>query len=347
MRVLILYRSCGPSYVARGWENALRSAGHEVAYWYPEQISTFDVFRQFKPDLFIGTTWNADEALLKVAKIYSQTRFVLYAGTWGKLADELDPATYPIVKCENQPFLERMKRETGRPDLVWLHVTPSYLEPVLGHYKSIGITPAGITNGADLLTFAGGTVKEEYRCDVAFVGGMWHYKGRLAYPYIGPLLHPQSGLHCKVWGNQTWAAPCYLGLLDESEAKHVFASARVCPSIGEPHSTIFSDIVERYYKIPVAGGLVVGGPEVAIDEEFGPGVIPCGSTPQQYEAIIRHYIDDKEERRRVMALQQQVMLRDHTYHDRLAQLFALLDQPHEREKILQAKQQIVTALIPL
>lgn len=352
MKILCIYRSCGPATVAKGWQNVFESCGHQFRYWHRDRgEAAFDVFNSFKPDLFIGTTWDADEALLKLCRRYAAMKVVLYAATWGPLSDEV-PAEYPIVRITDREkvLLERMKRETGRPDLVWLHLTPSYVDPMLGGYRSIGILPAGITNAADLFTYSSGVVKDEYQCDVAWCGGAWGYKMKLLGPYLFPLLHPDhpAKLRAKCWGNQTWAAHNYLGLLDEGEAKHVFRSALVAPSIGEPHSLIFSDIVERHYKVPCAGGLVVGGPEVGLEEEFGPGVIPRGNTPQAYQDLIVHYSRcDESERRQVASLQQDAVFCSNTYHDRVQRLFTLLNLPAESERARESKRNVLSALAPL
>lgn len=360
MKVLCIYRPNGPATVSRGWENVFRACGHEFRYWNRAAESAFDVFNAFKPDLFIGTTWDADEALLKLCKKYPEMRVVLYAATWGPLSDEV-PLSYPIVRVspKEKVLLERMKRETGRPDLVWLHLTPSYVEPILGGYRSIGVTPAGITNAADLYAYCDRIVKPEdtqcwdrkpeYACDVAFVGGNWSYKGLNINPYLGPLLHPDhpAKLHVRVFGNQTWSHHNYLGLLAEGEAKHVFRSAKTCPSIGEPHSLIFSDIVERTYKVVAAGGLCVVGPEVGIEEEFGPGVIPCGKTPQEYQDLIVGYCRSAEVNRRILVShQQQAIIAKHTYHDRITQLADILNLPTLSREVKESKKKYLASLAP-
>lgn len=341
MKVLILARSSGPSFINRGWENVLTACGHTVRYWHGEREPAFDVFNAFEPDVLISTTWNVDAALTKcLTARKGRVRVGLYASTWGDLADRVDLQKYPVVAAgpAEKDAVARLKDLTGEPSFVWLHLTPSYVEPVIGGWRRLGIPPLGLTNAADAYTYAKGKYRPEFASDVAWVGGVWPYKLQNVGPYFLPLCHPDhpARLRVRVWGNTTWPTPSYCGSISPENEPDVYASARVTPSLGEPHSHLYwSDIVERVYKAPLAGGCVVTGPELGVEEEFGPGVIPQGRTPEEFRSLIVKLARDPDERERVAARQRDVVWAGHCYHHRVAKAFGEgFGLPGEAEKVM-------------
>jgi hypothetical protein len=320
-----------------GWGRVLAGMGHEFFFWNPESRVAFDAFDDLKPDLFLGTTFDLDSATIKCIKQRPELRVGLYASAWGPMVNELDLKQYPIVAIndEEKKKLEKLKQETGRPDFVHLHLTPNFLEPILGGWRDIGIKPLGILNAADTFAYLDGEVKEEYKTDIAFIGGYWGYKGRNLNRYLLPLLHPDhpAKLSAKIWGNQPWPCLQYLGLINDDQAKHAWKSAKICPNVSEPHSTDYGfDMVERPFKVAAAGGFCISDYVESTRELFGE-VFPMAKTPREFADLIEHYLKDEAARSFQATRQRLAVLGQHTYFHRIDQMFTHgLDMPWEAKK---------------
>jgi hypothetical protein len=338
MRIVCKYGHCAPSYIFGGWGRVLNAMGHKFMFWNPETKPIFDVFNEFKPDLFIGTTFDLDRAQIKCIMRNPEVKVILYASAWGKLVDEIDPVKYPIVRIneEEKKKFEWFKKETGKPDFVFLHLTDNYLEPVLGGWRELGIKPVGILNAADTFVYNNGNYDETLACDIGFVGGYWKYKGINLNKFIIPLCNPNKNLRVKIFGNQPWGVHQYLGFIDEQEVKNLFASATVCPNVSEPHSTDFGfDIVERPFKVALSGFCISDYVEAASKEVFTQEEMPFARTSAEFEEIIRHAIAEPEWRKPYMERARKTVLEGHTYWHRVAKMFLELGLDKESERCLQ------------
>lgn len=328
MKVLHHLRLSGPKPVSDSWGKVFQAIGWQFAYWDDTRKSAFDAFGEYEPNLYIGETFGLDEAVIKCIKNRPHMRVVLYASAWGDLINQMDLEKYPIVAINDaeKVKLEKLKKETGKPDLVWLHLTDNYLEPVLGGWRSIGIEPIGLLNAGDAYLYVSGRYRPELASDANYVGGKWPFKSRNIDRYLVPLLNPSKGLNIKIWGNQGWAGfPQYVGYADDYQVPDILHSAKVCPNVHEPHSTDFGfDAVERIYKAPLAGGCVVSDYVECINEVFGEGVLPMAKSPAEYEQLVRYYIEDGEARRQKILETREIVVREHTYHHRIMKLLATL-----------------------
>jgi hypothetical protein len=344
MRILAIYKDCGPSYVFNGWRRVFEALGHEWFFWRPGAVPAHDAFARSAPDLFIGSTFDLDRATEKCLQERPHCRVALYASAWGPLIDELDLAQYPIVAvtADEKRRLEAFRTRTGKPDFVFLHVTPRYLEPVLGGWRTIGIEPAGILNAADTFSYLGGTERPELAADVAFVGGYWPYKARNLDRYIVPLCDPSllyrgspANLSVKIWGNQRWPVPNYLGPLREELARDVFRSATVCPNVGEPHATRYGfDLVERPFKVLCAGGFCVSDHTDCTSEVFAAGELPVAHNHWSFCEAVCHFAHNPQDREPYMRAGRKAVLTRHTYFHRVAQVFAQLDLAEETARTM-------------
>lgn len=337
MKVLCEYADCGPSYVRSGWGKVLAALGHEFVFWRPQVKPAFDIFREYEPDLFIGTTYGFNRALFKCIRQRPRTRVILYASAWGDLVNNLDREKYPIVivSDEEKRTIELLKKQTGKPDFVFIHVTNKYLNPTMSGWREIGIEPKGILNAADTFDYLDGAYQPELSCDLAFVGGYWGYKARNLDRFIVPLCHPSKNLSVKIFGNQKWPVPQYLGLIDTHLVEDLFVSAKVCPNVSEPHSTDLGfDTIERVFKVPSSGGCLVSDYVEELDEIFGKNFLATAKTPADFEELIRHYMNSDGERESYIRKTQDAVLSKHTYWHRVSQMLGYLGMADEAKKSL-------------
>ena len=344
MKILCEFTASGPSYVRSGWGHAFRACGHDFRFWKPETKSIMDAMAEFEPDIFLGTTYGVDRAMEKCIAARPRMKVGLFASAWGPYLADVDLKRYPIVVAGEQEkvIIERLKRTTGRPDFVFIHVTDKYLDGTMGGWRGIGVNPIGVLNAADVLVYYSSAPRIDLTCDVTFVGGRWNFKARNIDPYILPLCHPSSGLSVKIFGNTTWPVAQYLGNIEDGLVKHLFASATVCPNVSEPHSTgLGFDVIERPFKVLSSGGFCVSDYVDEAREIFGESELVMCKTAAEFHQTIRHFVAHPAERLPYMVAGRNKVLESHTYFDRVSQFFTGFGLNAEAQAILRRKQEIL------
>ncbi len=345
MKILCEYTASGPSYVRSGWGHALKACGHDFRFWRPETKSIFDTLAEFEPDIFLGTTYGVDRAMAKCIAARPHMKVGLFASAWGPYINDVDLTRYPIVVASEQEkvIIEKLKRETGRPDFVFIHVTDKYLDGTMGGWREIGVNPIGVLNAADILIYRQGTQRPELTCDVAFCGGYWGYKARNLDRFLLPLCHPSSKLSVKIFGNQPWPIGQYLGSIDDGHVKDLFASATVCPNVSEPHSTDFGfDVIERPFKVLSSGGFCLSDDVDEAREIFTADELSMAETPKEFIELVHHFVDNPECRLPFMEAGRKKVLDSHTYFERTAQFMGGFGLEAEAQAILERKKDFMS-----
>lgn len=350
MKILCIYTPCGPSYVRSGWGRVFAACGHDFRFWTPESKSAHDAFGEFEPDVAILTTYDCDRALAKCIAARPNMKVAMFGSAWGHLLKDIDTKKYPLVITSEseKKLLAKLKEETGKPDFVFVHVSDKYLDGTMGGWKSIGIKPVGILNAADTFVYLDGTSKPELKCDVGFCGGYWPYKARNLDRYILPLCHPSAGLKVKIFSNSPWPVAQYLGGIADADVANLFASATVCPNVSEPHSTDLGwDVIERVFKVPASGGFLISDKVKEIDEIFisGRGTIPQADSTKDMFDMIQHYVAHPEERDPVIKRTRRNVLLDHTYFERVHQMWTEFGLEAEAARVLKVKGEILKGKI--
>lgn len=347
LKILCRYDPSGPHYVRSGWGKAFKAAGCDFRFWVPDSKSAFDAFSDFEPDIFLGTTYDMDRALVKCITARPEMKVGLFASAWGDRINDVDLAKYPIVVVSEQEkrVIEHLKQTTGKPDFVFIHVTPKFLEPTMGGWRSIGVEPLGILNAADIVDYRPATRLPELMCDVAFCGGYWGYKGRNLTDYIIPLCHPSTGLNVKIFGNKPWPVHSYLGTIKDENVRHLFNSATVCPNVSEPHSTDLGwDIVERPFKVMSAGGFCISDYVEEAREIFKPSQLIMCETPQKFRDAVQWFVEHPEERAPYIKDGMEAVLKNHTYLDRVSMMLNNFTLEEEAAKVMEAKSMLIKAI---
>jgi hypothetical protein len=326
----------GPYYQRKGLANVLASVGHQCTFWNEQTKSAFDMFSEYEPDIFMGQTYNLSRAIRKCLQARPNIKKVLYASAYGEILDNLDLNKYPIVAVTEE---EKRNVEEVKPDIVWIHHHPNKAWVSIGHWKEFGCKPIGLCKAADVLEYAKGVYNDGLACDIGFIGGYWKYKSQELDKYILPLCRAELGLKVKLFGNQPWPVPNYLGFINEGEAKNLFKSAKVCPNVYEPHSLAFGlDVIERPFKVIAAGGLPVecGYVKSMHEDVFTETNLKVA---ESLEELIHWVKVEQEDRDIYIRAVQNELFNKHTYHHRVAQLFNELNLPEEANKVMQAYQE--------
>lgn len=317
------------------WANAFKVAGHEVFFWEKQNTSAFDAFDQAEPDIFLGQSYNLDEPTVKCIKERPHMRVGLRAGDWGSHEQEVDKSRFNILFCSEQEkrLLEHLKNETGAPDFVHIHYPDWAVRQTHNHFENIGIKAVSLMMCADTTVYGMGEHREELACDIGFIGGYWPYKGIIIDQYLMPLLHPVGKYNVKIFGNQPWPANQYCGMIQDQKAKDLFASAKICPNLSEPHAHEFGfDVNERIFKVLFAGGFCITD-NVKGYELFGDGIVTADS-PSDFQEKIDYYLNHPEEVKEIKDRGYWTVKNAHTNYHRAAEIMDLFGYKDEAKRIL-------------
>lgn len=339
MKVLICNDGRHAHYYQRmSWLRAMSAIGIQVALWDKNTVSTFDAFDKFEPDIFLGQSYNLDQATIKCIKERPHLKVGLRAGDWGDQTKDIDQNKFNILTLTTKEvkMLEELKNETGAPDFVHIHYPEWALEQTHNHFEGIGIKAVSIMMCADIHEYGNAVFDPKLSCDIGFVGGYWPYKGRVLDSYLMPLLYPIDKYKTKIFGNQAWPANQYCGLIDDADVKNLFKSAKVCPNLSEPHAQEYGfDVNERIFKVLYSGGFCITD-NVKGYELFGDGVVVADS-PKDFAEKIDYYINTDKGRMSIpeIAFRGQKFVTDnHTNYHRAAQIMELFGCTSESKKLL-------------
>jgi len=330
MKVLISNDGRHAHYYQRmAWANAFQACGFDVAFWDVGNIPAFDVFDKFEPDIFLGQSYNLDASTIKCIKERPHLKVGLRAGDWGDQTKNIDCDRFNIltVSTKEVKMLEQLKSETGKPDFVHIHYTPEAIQHTHNYFENIGIKAISLMMCADTAQYSGGTFDPELACDIGFVGGFWGYKGQIITPYLFPILEPVGKYRVKIFGNQPWRVNQYCGTIADHKVKDLFASAKICPNLSEPHAQEYGyDVNERIFKILYAGGFCISD-NVEGYKMFGDGIVIADS-PKDFAEKIDYYINTDKGRMTIPQISykgQKFVTENHTGFHRVAQILQAFD----------------------
>tara|TARA_R110002110_G_scaffold37253_6_gene123263 strand:- start:3409 stop:4455 length:1047 start_codon:yes stop_codon:yes gene_type:complete len=332
----ILISSDGPHahyYIRMSWLKVFSAMGHQVMLWHKDEKPAFDIFDEFEPDIFMGQTYNLDEALFKCIKHRPHMKVVMRASDWGDMQKDIDLEKYPILVAQEKEkkLLERLKEETGKPDFVHNHYHDNWIKVTHNKWEEIGIKPVSLMHGADIFDFYLRPMTNVLACDIGFVGGYWPYKAINLDKYLVNLCHPVGKYKIKIFGTSDWPVVQYLGRLSTENVGGLFASATISPNISEPHSQDFGyDIIERPFKILMSGGFCISDyVESMANDVFTNDEMLFAKTPEEFQQLVDYYINNPEKRLPYMKAGYESITKSHTYFHRVAKVLSELNMTEE------------------
>lgn len=323
-------------YQRMAWANAFALCSCEVYVWDIKKVSAFDAFDAFEPDIFMGQSYNLDEATIQCIKERPAMKVALRAGDWGDHGKIVDSSKFNIMFSTKQEIenLKRLKDETGQPEFVHIHYHPEAVQWTHNYFESIGIKPVSLMMCADTTVYSGGTFDPALECDLGFVGGYWPYKGQVIDEYLTPIL-ASNKYRAKIFGNQPWRhINQYCGLISNENVKNLFASAKICPNLSEPHAQEFGfDVNERIFKILYAGGFCISDNVEGYNIVFGDSV-PLADNADHFAELIETYIDDPEGRNELAKKGREHVMHNHTGIHRASQILKEFGYEKESKEVI-------------
>lgn len=327
MKILIRHEHNASAYIYSGIAHAFKMLGHEVSFWYEETATPpFDVFDTFEPDIFIGQGYNLTRATIKCLKERPDTKVLLKVGCFGEVCQDVDTEKYPIL-MHTEEEIKNVEKVAGSLSAIKNLVLFNYVHPKRQRYlmggweetvaKTIGLLPA-----ADPMYYFKENVKEELKCDIAFVGGYWPYKGQNLDKYIIPLCYPVGKYNVKIFGNQAWPVPQYMGLSNDTTARNLFSSATICPNVSEPHANVFGfEVNERAFKLAACKSFFISDPIASLTEDiFTKNEAVVAKNPTHFHELVNHFLNNPEEREKHISSCYETVMKEHTYAHRAKQI---------------------------
>ena len=154
MKVMIA--NDGPTahfFIRMGIARVFTSMGHEVIMWDIHRKPTMDAFDEFEPDIFIGQTYNTGKMEVKAIKERPHMKVIMKAADWGPFIDTTNTTKYPVLTASQQEIhtIRDLYYEIGKPDYLYIHYHPDWIEDTHGHWQEIGIPVHSQLNAADIL----------------------------------------------------------------------------------------------------------------------------------------------------------------------------------------------------
>ncbi len=266
----------------------------------------------------------------------------MFCSGWGEICNNIDLKEYPIVvACEKEKeIVGKLKKETGAPEFVFIHVPDSWIPKYIGGWKQLGIETVSITHAADTFVYFNAQFSPQYICDVGYVGGYWPFKGRNLDRSLVRLCNEEWNLvDIKVFGGGKWPVFQHLGQINIGEDAKVFNSSMICPNISEPHATdVFPDLVERIWKVPCSKGFLISD-NVDLSETELAGIVPQFNCYDSFFSLIKFFLkeENKDERLGLIKKQHNAIMAHGTYFERMNKLLDNVGLKTEAKEILDTK----------
>ncbi len=334
MRILCQRFSNALYYIMKGWQDVLEGIGHEWVWW-PTGKPAFDVFDELQPDIFIGTL-DIDRAICKCIAQRPDMKVILKGKNWGESDNYIDSEAYPIdiANQEEKDLLRTLKDACGKPDLVFNLYHENRMQETMGGWDDNGIETIDMQPAANHFDYFPVEPVEALKSDMSFVGGFWGYKGKNFSKYLIPLCLPVGKYNIKIFGNQPWSIPQYMGSPEEKLINSIFCSAKICPNVSEPHANEFGfEVNERVFKLAATRSFCISDRIDSLTEDvFTGGEMPTAKSPEEYFEMIDYYLKNPDLREEKAGKCYNTVMEGHTYCHRVSKLLSKLNMPAESER---------------
>lgn len=309
LNVLITNSKSGAFYeIAVGWKNALSAGGHKAELWNGDERT----WHNYRPDLFIGdSSWKQN--FFRLRKKYNT-----------KISIHVNPYCSEKIQARGGPLINEPKENIQwtviqSPDMVFGYGLQEDMDKYWSFWRDKhGIALVGMPNAADSLKYKSADPDPAHKCDIGWVGGYWPYKAQNIDKYLIPVVRKFRA----IWYGWSGPKDIWKGKATQQQITKLFNSAKICPSVVEPHTTIYGiDIPERMFKIAACGALVILDPTHGIGRYFSLESVVLASNPKEYHQLCEKYIKmDEIERTKQARKMQREVLQKHTYLNRIQTL---------------------------
>lgn len=262
-------------------------------------------FLEYDPDLYIGCSGHRQKIPAK-----RRCKVAIHVNPWGT---KLTPL-FNVNINETEDAIKWTLNQ--KPDAVFGY----------GHQEDEKTYWSKWTNWVGIATAGDATIyypdKQEVDYKIAFFGGRWGYKGNNIDKWLLPVIKKLNCVAIHGWGG--WQGiKAYLGPLPkESSGRKFLSSAKVCPCVCEPHTTVYGiDIPERFFKVALCGSLPILD-RIPGFNRYCDNYLMADSPNDYQEMIINFATKESFEEKRKIKIEKirKEVLQKHTYHHRMKHL---------------------------
>jgi hypothetical protein len=321
MKILSNKFSNAFDFIISGWANALKDT---VTWrWLDQRDIVLDIFNEYQPDIYIGTTYDLTNAHIKALAKAKNCVPVLKAFHWGKSDEYIDKNIYPIGIADDKEkeITLVLKKIIQRQIYLFNSYHQDYVQETMTEWINNGFIVLGQPPGADITRYTPGDINNDLSSDICFIGGYWGYKGKNIDKYLLPLCYPVGKFNIKIFGNQSWPVPQYMGLISHDKEIEVFRSAKIGLNISEPHSTDFGfDLIERPFKLAACKTFCISDNVSAIRKFYNENELIISNNPEHMKELIQLFLTKPELRVSYIESAYNRTLKEHTYYHRMIDL---------------------------
>lgn len=324
MKILCRHESMASHYIYRGLGLAFDNLGHEFMFWNPKEKCAFDIFNEYKPDIFLGQGYNLDRAQIKCINNNPDLICLMKVGMWGDINEEFDHTKYEALF--SSPTEALSIDAINKKDRLFLfnYGHKDYHDLLIKKWKNITNTFM-LQLAADKYNFYPDK-QEKLSSDLCFVGGYWPYKGQNINKYILPLCNTVDKYRIKIGGNQLWPVPQYIGYVDDVLTRQLISSAKISIAVHEPHANKYGYEEEsRIYNALACGTLVISDNVESYKKSFGDDLLMFDN-PIEYRDSIDYFLDPSNKDEKITKLNklQQTVIKHHTYDSRVKNILRMI-----------------------
>jgi hypothetical protein len=316
-------------YIYQGLGSAIVERENQFGFWDKDQNCAFDVFNQVKPDVFIGQGYNLDRSIIKCLNNNKDIKVVLKVGIDSKeFLSEYDKEKYPILIATDQEKNLVDQIENKDRIVLFNYCHENRKDYVIGGWKELGYKIWGFLPAVDTNVYYQVPINKELLSDIVFIGGYWEYKAQNLDKYIVPLCYPIGKYKIKIFGNQHWSVPQYLGFASDENIRNLICSSTICPNIHEPHSNKYGfDVVPRIFNIIACKGFCISDYVESLEKDiFTNNELLMVKDPQDFFGLIDYFLKNPEKREEYINKAYSVVMRKHTYKNRVSELMDYIEK---------------------
>lgn len=297
-------------YITKGWEDAFKALGHDFRRWKGSDQE----LKNYEPHIYLGCSgWR--QSYPTWARVAFGTKIGIHVNPWGSTVLKALPREPNINETPEAVKWARNQK----PDFVYCYGGEHDIPHMWNYWPSkAGIPAIAMPTGGNAVAYKLVDPEAFFGCDVGFIGGYWPYKAMNIDKYLLPVI---KKMNSKVfgWGGWRHIGKKYRGVIkNEYDVNKLFISAKVCPSIVEPHTTRYGiDIPERMWKVPLGHGFTICDPVKNLDKYVDYNTFITARNPREYMEQILYYVKNDNARNILKKKQRLAVLKDHTYFSRI------------------------------
>lgn len=154
---------------------------------------------------------------------------------------------------------------------------------------------------------------QEYISDYCFTGSYWHDPRELI-SMLDPQQLPEYRFHLygKNWKEVDKFLPYYKGFIPYEELPDVYSNTKILIDDANRVTKPWGALNSRVYDAIAAGIMVITNSKLGSEEIFD-GVLPVYSSQEELFKLLKFYLENEEERLKVVEALQEVVKNNHTY----------------------------------